>query len=328
MASHQPTGEAFQQWHVSAPYLDVHCELGEGPYYEPATNALRFVDIKKKQLHTVSLAEGPSSLKTLQFDECVTVTADVEGRDPRETILIGAKQGLALLDRRTGKYEYLTKFAAAAGAEDVSVERIRSNDGGVDPNGRFWMGAMTDFGLGPFKPEGSLYRFDQGSTATRARAGLTIPNTIGWSPDGRTMYFTHSSAREVLAWDYYDDEPLASGGGGGHHHRSPLSNERVFYRHEGPGEPDGFRVDTEGNLWQAVYGEGRVLKISPAGKVVGEVRLPTRNATCAELVGGWLFVTTAADEEGEGESRRFGGGVFRVHVGATGVARYLFKLGE
>ncbi|KAK4232775.1 hypothetical protein C8A03DRAFT_39591 [Achaetomium macrosporum] len=304
--------QGFQQWHVSAPYLETHCSLGEGPYYEPATNTLRFVDIIQKQLHTVSLTEGPSSLKTLQFDEAVTVTADIDGRDPQEALLVGAKQGLAVLERKTGKYEYVTKFA------DEKAARIRSNDGVVDPNGRFWLGTMTDFGQGPFQPEGSLYRFTHTAAATRTRSGLTIPNSVGFSPDGCTMYFTHSTAREVVAWDY---DPSSGGS---------LTNERVFYRHaSGPGEPDGFRVDTEGNLWHAVYGEGRVLKISPAGEVVGEVKIPTRNATCCEFVGGGdLVITTAADEEGEGESKRLGGCVFRVNVGAEGTKRYAFKLDE
>jgi hypothetical protein len=146
-------GQDFQQWHVSEPYLETHCSLGEGPFYEPATNTLRFVDIIKQQLHTVSLTEGPSSLKTFQFDEAVTVTADIEGRDPQDALLIGAKQGLAVLDRKTGKYEYVTKF------DQDGVDRIRSNDGAVDPNGRFWLGTMTDFGKGDFRPEGELSVF-------------------------------------------------------------------------------------------------------------------------------------------------------------------------
>lgn len=160
--------------------------------------------------------------------------------------------------------------------------------------------------------------------ATRARTGLTIPNSIGFSPDGRTMYFTHSTAREVLAWDY-DATSGDSGGGSGSSSR--LSNERVFYRHDGPGEPDGFRVDTAGNLWHAVYGESRVLKISPRGELIGQVNLPTRNATCCELVGGGeLVITTAADAEGGGESKRLGGAVFRVAVGAEGTKRFAFRL--
>ncbi|KAK4157916.1 hypothetical protein C8A00DRAFT_29144 [Chaetomidium leptoderma] len=302
----------LQQWHASEPYVETHCSLGEGPFYEPATNTLRFVDIIKQQLHTVSLTEGPSSLKTLQFTEAVTVTADIEGRDPQDALLVGAKQGLAVLDRKTGKYEYVTKFV------QDQVERVRSNDGVVDPNGRFWLGTMTDFNLGPFKPEGSLYRFANTTPATATRSGLTIPNSVGFSPDSRTMYFTHSTAREVIAWDY---DPAVDGGS--------VSNERVFYRHVGPGEPDGFRVDTEGNLWHAVYGESRVLKISPAGKLVGEVKIPTRNATCCDLVGGGeLVITTAGDDEGEGESKRLGGALFKVQVGAEGTPRFGFKLSQ
>jgi sugar lactone lactonase YvrE len=167
----------------------------------------------------------------------------------------------------------------------------------------------------PAAKKGALYNFARATPATRARSGLTIPNSIGFSPDGRTMYFTHSTAREVLAWDY----DATSGGS--------LSNERVFYRHDGPGEPDGFRVDTAGNLWQAVYGESRVLKISPEGRLIGQINIPTRNPTCCELVGGGeLVITTADDAEGEGESKRLGGAVFRVAVGAEGTKRFAFKL--
>lgn len=117
----------------------------------------------------------------------------------------------------------------------------------------------------------------------------------------------------MLAWDY----DAATGA---------VSNERVFYSHAGPGLPDGFRVDTEGNLWHAFYGGACVLKISPAGEVVGKVELPTRNVTCCEFVGTELFITTASDDGGEGESKKYGGGLFRVDVGARGLEAFNFKL--
>lgn len=145
--------ESFQEWRVTEPYLDLHCQLGEGPYFEKATNSLRFVDIKNKEIHTVSLTEGPGSLKTLKLDVAPTVTANIEGLDHQDKILVGLKYGLALLDRKTGRYEYLTRFATDD-AEAKAAERTRSNDGAVDPHGRFWLGTMTDFGLGDFKPEG------------------------------------------------------------------------------------------------------------------------------------------------------------------------------
>ncbi|KAK4200489.1 hypothetical protein QBC40DRAFT_326800 [Triangularia verruculosa] len=305
--------ENFQVWEVKTPYLNLHCGLGEGPYYEPATQTVRFVDIKNKKLHTVSIND-PTDLTTLTFNEPVTVTADVEGLDPTDKILIGAKQGLAILDRKTGEYLYISKI------EGEGLDRIRSNDGAVDPQGRFWMGSMTDFGKGDFRPEGSLFQFSQSQPPKVALTSLTIPNSVGWSPDHKTMYFTHSNAREVIAWDY--DPSPASGD------TLTLSNKRVFYQHVGKGEPDGFRVDVEGNIWHAVYGESRVLKLSPEGKLIGEIRLPTRNITCVEFVGEELFITTAGDDDaadGE-ESKELGGGLFRVHVGVTGVGHDLFKL--
>ncbi|KAF3064929.1 Regucalcin [Daldinia childiae] len=317
-----------QQWQVTEPYLHLRCGLGEGPYYEESTHSLRFVDIKKKRVHTVDLAKIPypnpnpnvdptssaspaAGVETIQLDVPVTVTADIEGVDPRERILIGVKYGLAVLDRRSGAYEYITRFSA-----DKDNERLRSNDGAVDPHGRFWLGTMSDFGY-DLQPEGSVFLFDGTRTARSMRHPVTIPNSVGWSPDGKTLYFTHSTERIIYAYDY----DQSSG---------EVSRERAFYLHDGPGEPDGFRVDVEGNLWQAVYGESRVLKISPEGKLIGEIRLPTKNTTCTQFVGTELFITTAGMQEGEGtpEEVELSGALFRVDVGVKGVDPFLFKLNK
>jgi sugar lactone lactonase YvrE len=145
--------------------------------------------------------------------------------------------------------------------------------------------------------------------------GLTIPNSIGWSPDNKTMYFTNSTSQEVLAFDYSPEDGTAT-------------NQRVFYKHEGIGSPDGFRVDTDGNIWHAVYGESRVLKLSPQGKLIGEIKLPTRNITCCQFVGTELYITTAGDGQADGgeRSKKLGGAVFRVDVGATGLDLFKAKL--
>ncbi|KAL7822157.1 hypothetical protein V8C26DRAFT_390147 [Trichoderma gracile] len=304
----------FQEWKVDKPWLELKCALGEGPFYEKETNTLRLVDIKKKQILTVSLDDSgdASSLKTIQLDVCPTVTADIEGVDPQERILIGVKHGLAVLDRQKGTYEMLAPFNTPE-----HNERIRSNDGAADPNGKFWLGTMTDFGQGPNQPEGFLARFDSSKSKEEVLKGLVIPNGIGWSPDNKTMYFTHSQTREVFAFDYAPET-------------GAVSNQRLWYRHEGPGEPDGFRVDVEGNVWHAVWGEGAVLKIDPRGRVIGRIALPTRNITCVQFVGTELVVTSAADEEEEADadetSRRFGGDLFRVDVGTRGLELFKFKL--
>lgn len=143
---------AFEHWKVTEPYLNIHCGLGEAPYYEVAANRLRFVDIKKHRLHVIDLALGPSSLKTIQLDMPVGVTADIEGVDPQEKILVGGKTGLAVLDRETGRYQYLTRFYDNKEGDD----RLRSNDGTVDSAGRFWIGTMNDFHVGEPQAEGEF----------------------------------------------------------------------------------------------------------------------------------------------------------------------------
>ncbi|OAA74468.1 SMP-30/Gluconolaconase/LRE-like region [Akanthomyces lecanii RCEF 1005] len=311
-------GAAIQEWTVTRPWAEPHCALGEGPFYEAETDSLRLVDIKKKQIlyfRDVGAAENRDAAaagpEVVQLDVCPTVTADIDGVDPRERILVGVKHGLATLDVKggQGKYELLVPF------HEPSNERLRSNDGYADPLGRFLLGSMTDFGLGPFQPEDS---------ARELIPGLTIPNGMGWSPDLRTMYFTHSPTRELFALDY-DPAPGGGGGGGG-----DMSRRRVHYRHtSGPAEPDGLRVDAEGHVWQAFYGEGMVLRIDGrSGAVLGRVRIPTRNATCVQFVGEDLFVTTAADDghDADAESKRLGGAIFRVHVGVRGMDLFKFKM--
>lgn len=163
-----------------------------------------------------------------------------------------------------------------------------------------------------------MYLFDaRGPSGTIARKivpGMKIPNSISWSPDGKMQYYTHSTARTVYAYDYAAEDGAVSG-------------HRVFYSHNGPGEPDGHRVDRDGNVWHAVYGEGRVLKISPRGELVGQINLPTKNITCCEFVGTELFITTANDDGGEGTSKELGGALFRVDVGTTGLKPFKFKMG-
>lgn len=109
-------------------------------------------------------------------------------------------------------------------------------------------------------PTGTLFRFNGDLSRHTMRTSLGIPNGIGWSQDQKTLYFTHSSERRIYAFNYE-----ASTG--------DLTNERIFYQHPTEGEPDGFKMDSEGNIWQAIYGEGKVLKINSGGKVVGEVSL-------------------------------------------------------
>lgn len=103
--------------------------------------------------------------------------------------------------------------------------------------------------------------------------GLTIPNGMSWSKDDQIFYFTDSATKSIFAYDY----DAATGS---------VSNKRVFFEVKEDGcVPDGHAQDEEGNLWVAVWGGWKVVKVSAKGETIAEVRLPTR---CITVSFGWL----------------------------------------
>jgi len=87
-------------------------------------------------------------------------------------------------------------------------------------------------------------------------------------------------------------------------------------------------MDVEGHIWHACHSGSKVIRISPEGKVVGEVSLPTRGITCVAFVGTEIYITSSEEPESEQypESARFGGNVFRVDVGVEGKPKFKAKL--
>jgi hypothetical protein len=96
---------------------------------------------------------------------------------------------------------------------------------------------------------------------------LIIPNGISWSLDDKTMYFTDSGTQSIYAYDY----DAATGN---------ISNKRDFFRVEEEGcAPYGHVMDVEGNIWVAIWGGWKVVRINPEGKVTAEIKVPTRCPT-------------------------------------------------
>lgn len=191
---------------------------------------------------------------------------------------------------------------------------MRFNDGAIDPAGRFFAGTMTDPALNDPINEGTLFRLDSDRSLHRVLSPVHIPNGIGWSADGKTMYFTDSPTHTIWAFDY--DVATAA-----------MTNRRPWFELKGEGdgvEPDGLALDEKGDLWSAVYGAGKVIRIRDVegkGTVVGVVNFPTRCTTCPRFVGTELVVTSAKDDGMGGDdqrSRETEGRLFRVEVGVKG----------
>ena len=191
---------------------------------------------------------------------------------------------------------------------------MRLNDGAVDSSGRYWAGAMNDPKVTNFSDEGVLFRLDPDLKLHRMIENVTIPNGIGWTKDDRTMYFIDTPTMSIVKYDY----DIATG---------EITDKKVLFHYEGEGGPDGFALDSEGYLWTAICGGGKVLRISPEGKIVGEISLPARMISCPGFAGEELFITSAEEEDPDkySELAKYAGSVFRVHVGVSGAQVHKFK---
>ncbi len=114
---------------------------------------------------------------------------------------------------------------------------------------------------------------------------LTRPNGIAFSPHQKYLYVSNSDPKDMV-WMRYDVKPDGM-----------VTNGKVFCKadpSEGPGGPDGIKVDQDGNLYGA--GPGGVWIISPEGKHIGTIKIPERVANCAwgDADGKTLYVTASS----------------------------------
>ena len=120
------------------------------------------------------------------------------------------------------------------------------------------------------KPElpTNVYRVD-GKTGqmTVAAGDINRPNGLAFSPDESKLYVVEAGLpqRVIQVYDVVD---------GG----TRLSNKRKFLD-AGPGTPDGYRCDVDGNLWCSsnagrAVGYSGVTVWTPEGKLIGRIRLP------------------------------------------------------
>ncbi len=278
--------------------------LGEGPMWVAEGQALWYCDIPARRLHRFEPGCGRSS----HWDFHADIGSGAPCADG--SFVLALRDGLWRFDPATDRRTLL-----AEPPYDGTEQRF--NDGKADAAGRFWVGSIDE----PRRPaRAALYCFDEGRLTTRQQ-GITVSNGLAWSPDQRTMYWTDTSAHTVWAFDY----ELSTGA---------MSRRRVFASFAAKpadgnlagygGRPDGAATDAEGCYWVAMYEGGRVLRFSPAGELLREVRLPALCPTMPCFGGPDLrtvFVTSASINRPAEELARlpYSGAVFAFEVDVPGL---------
>ncbi|MEM7046919.1 MAG: SMP-30/gluconolactonase/LRE family protein [Pseudomonadota bacterium] len=277
--------------------IDCHNDLGEGLAWDAARQTLWWVDISGQQIHRLA-----QEVHTF-WDVPVMPSALAPRRSGG--VIVAAHGGLYTFtpDEGTG--------LAFEQAVEIDLPFNRSNDGGADPQGRFWFGTMQN-NLAPDKnpvsiadDQGTLYRREKNGAITPVIKGLGIPNTLCWFED--RFYFGDSMQGVIRCYTY---DPID-----GH-----LSDGRDFIHYD-RGVPDGSAIDAQGYLWNARWGGGCVARFAPDGSVDRIIDVPVPNVTNCCFGGPdltTLYITTAARETPNAPAQA--GGLFAVQTDIKGMA--------
>lgn len=240
--------------------------LGESATWSVREQALYWVDIRQPALHRLHPATNTHDQWPMP-DLCGAVILAEDG------VVVALRNRLARFDPQLNVLTPLLEIESAA------LDN-RLNEAKCDRSGRMWIGSMRDFAAAV---TGSLYVVDPDMTVRRVLEGIHVPNSLGWSPDNRSMYFADSGQGTIQRYTF----DLSNGS---------IREPSILVGCEDSGRPDGCTVDEKGFMWSTRYGAGRVVCLSPDGGIVASVELDASQPTSCALGGRdlrTLYITTA-----------------------------------
>ncbi len=155
-------------------------------------------------------------------------------------------------------------------------------------------------------PKGGLYLSDSGSSDRPGKlfylggngvirevaSGIRFANGIGVSPNGSTLYVAESPTGKVLEFPIRGDGSLGPG-------RDFIRLRDVLPTgRSDDATPNSLRVDTHGNVFIALYKGGGVAIVSPAGRLLKLLDVPSQHHTNLAISpdGASLYITAVDDD--------------------------------
>ena len=248
---------------------DAVCMLGESPVWDPHSGTLHWIDVVDPAIyayvnHALRRYAMPKPVASIYLAQ--------SGR-----LLAALRSGFVWLDLSDAC------VAPLAGAWPMSPDE-RFNDGRCDRHGAVWISTMDRRCVSRI---GAILRIASATDARAFPSHAILGNGICFSPDDRFLYFSDTHARTIHR---YEKAGLMDG---------QAADGRLFVQAAGgSGKPDGSAMDSDGCLWSASVGGGRIERYSPEGRLVGVLDLPVSHPThCAfgDSDLRTLFVTTMGD---------------------------------
>jgi sugar lactone lactonase YvrE len=243
--------------------LDSRAELGEGLQLFPDGD-LRWVDLTEGKIFRF---DGEANKALHSFDHEVSK-------------VLPAQQGSIALGRY-GPVAIDPSGQVAGSLEFLDIgSNLRLSDGAVLPDGSLAVGVLErDLAKG----QGSLVQITNELEVIEVVSGATIPNGCGLLPSGQELVWVDSPTQtlSLLKWDAAARRLGPP---------RPLALIPTEY-----GVPDGLCVDSQGGIWVAMWGGGKVLRFSPEGEIALIVEVGTPFVTsCSFDQAGNLMISTAS----------------------------------
>ncbi len=245
----------------------------EGPVWFGDTRQLVWSDVPGNCMYKWDEQSGAASVFRQPSSNGNGNTRDRQGR------LLTCEH----LNRRVVRTEYDGTLTVIADA--YSGKRLNSpNDIVCKSDGSIWFtdpvfGILGNYEGQVAEPElpTHVYRADVDGTLSIVAEGINQPNGLAFSADESILYIveSRSSPRNILAYDVSKN--------------NTLDNKKTLIDAGPDGTPDGFRIDTHGNLWcgwgMGLDGLDGVHIFNSNGKLIGRIDLPER---CANVCFGGL----------------------------------------
>ena len=226
-------------------FAETKCVVGEGPLWIADEECFYWIDLRQGNIYRKKDNSNASDFEVFKLD--VGYIGGIV-RCQSKKFLLFCEYGFV--------YEWVagdvpTKIAKLSVANDSRFNDVfPSVDGGV-----FCTVAPTK------TKKGQLWYFSVNREFSVIENALNgMPNGMGISPDGKTFYLTVSDERIIYKYSYEN---------------SKITNRSVFVKiPDTEGLPDGMAVDAHGNVWSAQWNGYRLVKYSPKGDKISEIKFP------------------------------------------------------
>ena len=243
-----PTIEA-KPWFQLSPDIDT---LLEGPAFDSKENLF----VTSPTTGTVFKITSRKKMSVIFRDKNVEVDGSAFHRDGRLFIVCLTGE---LLTINPDNYKVTFMYPKYRG------KSMSMNDLVFDSKGNIY---FTDFTGTIADPAGGVFRMSSYAKSVKSVVlNLASPNGISLSPEGNMLWVAESARSSVLRITLLEDGVTCN----------PVCGVVPAYYSTGCPGPDSNKIDSAGNIYQCIMGQGRIIILNVHGIPIANVVVPGRD---------------------------------------------------